>query len=227
VTYNAAQDAKGPRQPRAKPTAWTPHEVGQFLDHVKGDRWVPFWRLAATTGMRRAELTALRWSDLDLEARRVMVSVADVLDRGRVIEHSDPKTERSSRTVHLDPATVEVVRQWRRQQTEERLRFGGRWPEHGRVFTWPDGSPLHPDVATTAFGRLVQGSGVPRQTLRGLRRSWATTAQYVGVPLRVSADRLGHDPSMSLTVYTASVPDLDRQAAELVAGLYDARRDHA
>ncbi len=198
VRHNAADEARQPRKPRPVPKAWRPEHVVTFLAFAKDDRWAAFWRLAVTTGARRAELTAVRRRDLDLDAGIWELCRADSLDRGRIMEQGETKTEDSVRPVPLDACTIEALRDWRRQQLGERLRLGAGWPEHDRVWTWPDGSPLHPDYATKAFARLVEASGLPRLTLHGLRRTWATTAKGRGIHPDVAAGRLGHDPETML-----------------------------
>ena len=220
VSRNVAEDADSPRQPGAQPKAWTPDQVAKFLALAEGDRWAPLWRLAATTGLRRGELAGLRWEDLELSAGMLSVNRATVVADGHAIE-SEPKTARGRRRIGLDAQTVDALKRWRRQQSTEQLAMGAGWQGNGRVFVWPDGSALHPNVITRSFGRLVDKATLPPLTLHGLRHSWATSALRAGVPTKVVSDRLGHSSSrVTLDVYTASVPALDVQAAELVARLF-------
>jgi integrase len=93
------------------------------------------------------------------------------------------------------------------------------------MFLWPDGSPLNPNVITRSFARLVDRAALPHLSLHGLRHSWATSALRGGVPAKVVSTRLGHSSSrITLDTYTASVPALDAQAAEFMAGLFDVVR---
>jgi integrase len=223
VSRNVAEDADSPRQPGAQPKAWTPDQVATFLALAETDRWSALWRLAATTGLRRGELAGLRWEDLELGAGMLSVNRTTVVADGHAIE-SEPKTARGRRRIALDAQTVAALKQWRRQQSAEQLAMGAGWQGDGRVFVWADGSPLHPNVITRSFGRLVEKAALPDLSLHGLRHSWATSALRGGVPIKVVSDRLGHSSSrITLDTYTASVPALDAQAAELVAGLFVSR----
>lgn len=223
VSRNVADDADSPRQPGPDPKAWTPDQVATFLALAEGDRWAPLWRLAATTGLRRGELAGLRWKDLELGAGMLSVNRTTVVANGHAVE-SEPKTARGRRRIALDAQTVDALKCWRRQQSTEHLAMGAGWQGDGRVFVWADGSALHPNVITRSFGRLVERAALPRLTLHGLRHSWATSALLGGVPIKVVSDRLGHSSSrITLDTYTASVPALDAQAAELVAGLFVSR----
>jgi integrase len=223
VPRNVADDADAPRQPTAQPKAWTPAQVATFLKVATDDRWAALWRLAATTGLRRGELAGLRWDDLDLARGSLTVNRATVVAAGKAVE-SEPKTARGRRRMALDPHTVEQLKAWRKRQREEHFAMGEGWQGDGRVFVWPDGTALHPNVITRSFGRLVKQAKLPALTLHGLRHSWATSALVAGVPVKVVSDRLGHSSArITLDVYTASVPSLDAEAADLVAGLFVSR----
>jgi integrase len=223
IARNVADDADAPRQPGPDPKAWTPAQVSAFLDLAADDRWSALWRLAATTGLRRGELAGLRWPDLGLVSGALSVNRATVVAGGLAVE-SEPKTARGRRRMSLDPETVETLKAWRKQQREEQFAMGAGWQGDGRVFVWPDGSALHPNVITRSFGRLAERAGLPALTLHGLRHSWATAALEAGVPVKVVSDRLGHSSArITLDVYTASVPSLDAAAADLVAGMFGAR----
>jgi integrase len=173
--------------------------------------------------VRRGELAGLRWEDLDLASGSLTVNRATVVAAGKAVE-SEPKTSRGRRRMALDPLTVEQLKAWRKRQREEQFAIGDGWQGDGRVFVWPDGSALHPNVITRSFGRLVERAELPELTLHGLRHSWATSALVAGVPVKVVSDRLGHSSArITLDVYTASVPSLDAEAADLVAGLFVSR----
>jgi integrase len=151
------------------------------------------------------------------------VNRATVVAAGLAIE-SEPKTARGRRRIALDLETVDALKTWRKRQREEQFAMGAGWQGDGRVFVWPDGSALHPNVITRSFGRLVEAAKLPDLTLHGLRHSWATAALKAGVPVKVVSDRLGHSSArITLDVYTASVPALDAEAATLVAGMFGVR----
>ena len=105
---------------------------------------------------------------------------------------SEPKTVRSRRTIAVDPATVEVLREYRKTQTELPLLLGPAWTDHGVVFAMPDGRPWNPDTITQAFDRLVRASALPRVRLHDLRHAHASHLLAAGVNVKVVSERLGH-----------------------------------
>jgi integrase len=68
IRRNPAAAADPPAVPRSSAEAWTASELRRFLQHAEGDRLFALWRLAATTGMRRGELLAVTWQNVDLDA---------------------------------------------------------------------------------------------------------------------------------------------------------------
>ncbi len=188
-----------------------------FLETLDANqRWKPLWELAAGTGMRRGELLALRWSDIDLEARvaRVERSVTH-LGTGRT--YGTPKNH-ERREVALDSHLVSTLRSWRKQQISERLSLGGSYLDEDLVFTWQEGRPVHPDYVTSTFRRLTSESGLPALKFHELRHTHATLLLREGVPVHVVAKRLGHkDPSVTLNVYADAIPDDDDRAVDTFA----------
>jgi integrase len=222
VARNAADAADPPRLPHQDAPTWTPEHVQAFLGGAKNDRWHAAWILAATTGLRRGELAALRWADLDLDAKRLSVRQAAAMVGGHVIV-SAPKTARSRRSIALDAGTVTALKTWRKKQLEDRFKMGAGWQDRDdRVFTLATGAPASPDLLTRSFDDAVAGArpGLPRITLHGLRHAHATAMLAAGVPLKIVADRLGH-ASVRVTgdVYSHVVAGLDEQAAETVGRL--------
>lgn len=220
LATNPASDADPPRVPRTKPETWDAEQVSRFLHSVKDDRLVAMWRLAATTGMRRGELLAVSWSDVDLDTGTVSVSKAVASYSGLAIEISETKTAAGDRQIALDAVTVEALRLHRQRQLEERLAWGEGWQDHGLVFCREDGTPLRPSWVTARLPKLAEEAGLPRLTPHGLRHTWATLALKSGVNPKIVAERLGHSSvTVSLDRYSHVMPQMDRDAAEEVAGL--------
>jgi len=180
------------------------------------------WVLYATTGMRRGELLALRWSDLLLPSAgqgRLTVERASVAAGYRVVT-STPKTASSVRPIDLDTATTAALRRHRVRQAEERLAAGEAWAGLDLVFCREDGSPIHPQTATYWFQRAAAEAGLPVIPLHGLRHSCASAALEAGVPAKLVQERLGHNSiRVTLDIYTHPSDALARKAAEDVAAL--------
>ena len=197
--------------------AWSSAQLGRFIEATAGDREGAWWRLLATTGMRRGELLGLRWSDIDLDAARLAIRQT-VTMVGNAPEVGTPKSRAGVRRVALDAGTVAALRSWKATQAAERLVIGQGWQGGDLVVTEPDGSAVHPQVLTRRFGVIVKRAGLPTIRLHDVRHSYATAALAAGVPVKVLSQRIGHaDVSVTLAVYAHVMPGDDEAAADLVA----------
>ena len=176
--------------------------------------------LSAMTGMRRGEVIALRWSDIDLDARRLSVRRSATCT-GYEVHITPTKTPTSRRTIDLDQRTVAVLEQWRVVQAAE-LR------DHAsaHVFTNSDGRMLHPHLLSQTFERLQAKARLPRIRLHDLRHTHATLLLKEAVPPKVVSERLGHaNVAFTMAVYQHVLPGMQRDAATLFARLVT-RDDH-
>ena len=137
------------------------------------------------------------------------------------MEFGEPKTHRSRRTVDLDPATARVLKALRKSQLEERAAAGlGRPRADGLIFTDEQGEPLHPNVVSRTFGKLVREAKLPVIRLHDLRHTHATLSLQAGVHVKIVSERLGHSSvTITLDTYSHAIPGLQRDAAERVAAL--------
>jgi integrase len=218
VERNVADLADPPRQVASRHGGhmqiWTAPQLRRFLDHVRDDRLYPAWRLAATTGMRRAEVLSLRWVDVDLDAGRLAVRQAYIsIDGGA--QFSEPKTRQSRRTIDLDARTVEMLRAWADEQGDERQAWASAGEDHGLVFTREDGSPIPPDHFSRAFRRHAMAAGLRPIRLHDLRHTHASLLLASGINPKVASERLGHHSvAFTLDVYSHVVPGMQSAAAE-------------
>jgi integrase len=130
ITWNPADHVKPPREQNLSYGSWSPAHTAAFLDlpEVRDHGGYAAWHCALVTGVRRGELAAPYWHDIDLddavwELRENLVQV------GGTTKRKGTKSAAGTRLVYLDRETVAVFRAHRRQQLEVRLSLGPRWQE--------------------------------------------------------------------------------------------------
>ena len=204
-------------QPRKKPVeTWNAKEMDAILAATLAHPFGAFFFLAASTGARRGELLALRWSDVDLAQGTITFRHNRVALRGSV-EEGTLKNDQT-KVVPIDRATVAALTEHRRSQVSTRLASRA-WASEDYVFTNRAGEPLHPRTANRIWSKIVEAAGVPYRKPHALRHTHATVLLEAGLPLHVVADRLGHkDAMVTATVYAHVTPKQSAEAAEAFTG---------
>ena len=223
ISKNPALRATKPRRDQQRVTVlWSADDLRRFLDHAAGHRLGAYYRLAAYTGARRGELLSVRWSDIDLDGGLLrVIGSTDVVNGVRVDGTTKGGRER---VVSIDAGTIEVLREHRRRQVEDREVAGSSWVDSDLVFRRQLGGPLYPDTVSALMRKLIDeynaatpGAALPVIRLHELRHLHATFLLRAAVPVHVVAARLGHrDPAITLRVYAHVI---EQQATE-VAGVF-------
>ncbi len=174
-----------------------------------------FLLLAATTGARRGELCALRWSDVDFDSATVLIARSLVEGRGSQLVEKDTKTH-ASRRVALDEGSLLELERHRARCRQRADACGASVGDSAYVFSSDsDGSrPLVPNDVTKRFIRVRRAVGLDKVRLHDLRHFTATRLLAEGVPVRTVSGRLGHsNAATTLGVYAHFVAESDRDAA--------------
>jgi len=219
VRENIAERAKPPRVTMRRVTAPSVEAVRSVIEAAedRDPRLAPLLMLAALTGMRRGELCALRWTDVDFERCELDVSRSVVVVPGGLAEKGT-KTHRF-RIVALDEVGVALLLRHRANVEDWAQQAEVIVPDDAFVFSHAvDGSkPFRPDNVTGFFTRVRDSLGLHDVRLHDLRHFTATQLIGAGVDVRTVAGRLGHsDPSVTLRVYSHALEERDRAAADVM-----------
>jgi integrase len=188
--------------------AWTEHEVDRFLAATADHRWAIGFRLGVLYGLRRSEVLALRWDDLDAKANTLRIDES-LVATNEGAAWGNAKNERSRRTIPIDDDTMRVFTKRHAEQAAERLAAGGEWEDNDLIIATRTGRVVLPRSYDRALARIVDKTGLPRLTSHGLRHTAAShmvqSANDLG-ELRAIADLLGHSPEMLMNTYAHALP---------------------
>jgi integrase len=200
---------------------WEPEHVREFLQRSSRHRLGPLFEIAVLTGLRRGEICGLRWSDVDLAKRKIVVRHNRVTVDGHVQEQKNPKTKAGLRTVPLSDVAVASLLAWQLRQAEEAKNAAEAWVGDGHVFANELGHPLDPAYVTRLFQRIrCQGEPLPELSFHGLRHCAASLMLASGADIAVVSKLMGH-ASISVTsdVYGHLVGTIAQEAVDGAANL--------
>ena len=226
MKVNTAKETKPPKVEKQKVRALTKEQANVLLKvaREKGEIVYMVLLLALSTGMRRGELFALRWEDVDLDPKGGSVTVNQSVTTvsGRIV-WSKPKTESSQRRIPLTPDVTVKLKKFKAWQTEHRLMMGDKWENTGLVLANMYGRLNNPNNFTVEhFKPLLKRAGIPEDMkFHDLRHTHATILLQQGVNIKVVAERLGHaKATMTMDVYSHVMPDMQETAIRVLTGLF-------
>jgi integrase len=221
IKRNVVELVDAPKVPATEASVLQLDEIPKMFEAIRGRSLYPIAVVALGTGMRRGELCALRWGDVNLDAATLRVERSLEQTRKSGLRFKSPKSARGRRTISLSPTVVvELRKHWAAQQ-EQRLSLGlgGAAPD-GLVFADWDGSPQQPDRLTDNFSNAMEASGLPHVTLHTLRHTHASQLIRLGVDILTVSRRLGHaNATVTLNVYGHVISPEDK-AAEITQEMF-------
>lgn len=178
-------------------------ELQRFLIQAQAEGYYELFLLDLCTGLRRGELMALQWEDLDFDTGVLTVN-KQVYEVNGKLQLSVPKTKASIRKLLLPPGVVEVLREYR-------SRVDSRW-----LFPSPvkEDTPISPGVARKRLQIILQRAGCKKIRFHDLRHTFATLALENGMDVKTLSAMLGHvSAATTLDIYTHITEDMQAEAA--------------
>lgn len=212
-----------PKVERTKMDAYDASQTADMLDLLRQSRMFIPALLAGLCGLRRGEILALRWRDIDLQGG--VISVRESAEQvGVVVRYKETKSGKS-RAVAMSSSVTEALKRHRLAQAEEQLKLGVRPDALSFVVAQADGKPLKPVSLTHEWTRLLAKTDLPRIRFHDLRHSHATQLLAAGVHPKIASERLGHSNiGITLDLYSHVMPGMQANAAEQVDALVKAAR---
>jgi integrase len=178
------------------------HKLQEIETHtIAQDRLFAAIFLGFGTGLRRGEVLALRWKDVDvktdtLQVRQTLVRVTNHHvpkgdSRTRLL-FQEPKTSQSRRTIPIPEECLAALKQRKARQAEEKLLLGQAYQDHGLVFCQADGQPIDPRNFLRSFDRIIERAGLPPIRFHDARQPSATLMLELGESPKTVQTMLGH-----------------------------------
>ncbi|MDU6202201.1 MAG: site-specific integrase [Flavonifractor plautii] len=205
ILRNPTEDCIIPKLEKKEMKILHPEDIKAYLAAAERRGVLPMFYLELVSGVRKGELVALLWDDLDMERRTISVSKQALSRPGGEIVVNRPKTENSIRAVSIPQEAVDLL-------VEEHKKH----PDNPYMFPSPKtGGMYYPDSVVNLHKKLLQDAGLEHIRFHDLRHTFATMALQNGVDVKTVSSMLGHyDAGFTLRTYTHATRQMQEQAAE-------------
>lgn len=202
---------------------FTPSEVDVFLRAVEGHRLQALYSTAVVLGVRRGELLALRWRDIDFTNELIHIRQTLTVFKGGW-EITEPKSGRGKRKILMPSVLVRHLKAHREAQQHLRALSKGLWQDYDMVFPTPVGAPMRPTTLTQNYNALLKQTALPRKRFHDLRHTAASIMIADNIPIKLVSEILGHSSvNTTLRIY-AHLYDSQREIA--LARMEDRYKDY-
>ena len=186
---------------------WSKEELEQFLKQLEKETnpmVLPLFRVLAFTGMRKGELLALTWSDINFKDANIRINKTLTRGLNNVLIIQEPKTTSSARIIPIDDRTLNILSEWNKVQKKDFLKFGFNTLKPKQlVFPNIKNEFLSPTKVGKYMDRIInQCENLQRITPHGLRHTHVSLLFEAGANVKEVQTRLGHaDANVTLNIY--------------------------
>jgi len=217
LAFNPAERLILPTAETKDMETWDDNEIRRYLATTKElyPEYYPLFFLVLHTGVRRSELLALRWNEIDLLGCQLSVKRGlHQLNDGTYILRNKTKTKKSRRPISLSPLAVKVLRDHFDKVSIDRAMLDMKLTKADLVFSKYDGSPLRPDTVSRAWGNIAKRAGIKVIRFHDGRHTMASRMMEQGINPKVVQERMGHSTiSTTMDIYSHIGETLQKEAA--------------
>lgn len=192
LSRNPCEGVQLPKAGKPQLSYLPPENVDDFLKTCKADKYYEMFCFAVYSGMRQGELLALEWKNVDLDNGTVFVSRTQNLYAGDCDLYNDTTKNGEHRIVHIPSKLCTMMRRYKAEQNEYRLRLGSSYHNNGLVFANEIGEHFNGVNVSRHFRVCADNAGYQNVPFHGLRHTYAVLNIVAGVPEKVISENLGH-----------------------------------
>ena len=209
IPYNPCENCRIPPKDKKEMTILPPEKIGRYLQEAEKYGVLPMFYLELSSGLRRGELLALQWTDLDIENRTLTVTKQVNRINGELVV-SPPKTRNSVRTLALPQQAVDLLIAEHKKHSRNPYLFPS--PKTGTMYD--------PDAFRRTHDKILKAIGAEHIRFHDLRHTFATLSLKSGVDVKTLSGALGHySAGFTLNTYTHATAQMKQDAADAIGGV--------
>ena len=230
VTINPVSATIAPKNDTQEKHIYDRDQLAQLMEALDKEplKWRAYFYLAIYSQMRRGELIALTWDDVDILHHKIFITKSAYYAQGEGIKLKAPKSAAGRRELSIPPRVAELLEELKRDQSLQRLKLGNEWHDTGAVFTQWNGLMLHLDSPAKRLNEIIKRNKLIHLSPHILRHTGASLMITSGEDFKTVQYRLGHSrASTTLDIYAHHFDHRDAEASASFDTLLSAARKQA
>ena len=224
IKVNPSAVCKLPRVIKKELKPLDEKQIADFLKAIKGHRYETFYTVTLFTGMREGEAIGLKWDCVDFKAGTIRIDKQLQREKKKGGQYVfAPLKNDKARTIKSAPWVMQLLKQHRSEQIQQRFKACELWGNSGLVFTDELGHHLATHTIYTNFKKIAAAIGCPELRVHDLRHSYAVASIRAGDDIKTAQSNLGHaTAAFTLDVYGHITEQMQQASAERMEGFINA-----
>ena len=206
---------------------YTLEEVAQLFQLLETAplKYRTFFTLAIYSGFRRGEMLGLEWKDIDWEHNVISVRRTSNYTASKGIYTDTTKTKKSQRSLKFPQSVMDLLREYKAEQDEERIKLGTKWQDYDRLFVKWDGRPMNNNTPYFWLKEFCEENNFRFCDIHSLRHFYASALINEGVDAAAVSGALGHSTITTTTsIYCHVFNQAQARAGDAIASVLDFKK---
>ena len=227
LTDNPCKRVTVPKGEKKEKDIYTLEEVAQLFQLLETAplKYRTFFTLAIYSGFRRGEMLGLEWKEVDLEHNVISVRRTSNYTASKGIYTDTTKTKKSQRSLKFPQSVMDLLREYKAEQDEERIKLGTKWQDYDRLFVKWDGRPMNNNTPYFWLKEFCEENNFRFCDIHSLRHFYASALINEGVDAATVSGALGHSTITTTTsIYCHVFNQAQARAGDAIASVLDFKK---
>lgn len=222
VNENPVLNVTLPKKSNREMDVWDTEQVECFIKNSNKHRFYTAYLIALLTGMRKGEITGLRWKDIDFDEK--IIYVRQIYDINAKMFKVGAKTSAGVRSIHIPDMLIEQLKKERMVVVEHKLKQGQNFNDYDLVVCTRYGNPIDSSALSKRLKVQSIKLGLPTIRFHDLRHTHVTMLIKQNINVKVISERVGHSSiQITLDKYSHVLPSMQKHVAEELDKLFEVK----